>query len=652
MKKIILCLFGLTRFLLAFANHIVGGEMVYQYLGPGVIPGTKSYQITLRLFRDNHCSNCAFLPQEAFIGLFDNDKNQQFGGYVVAAKTKGYLLSITSVAACIIRPPNESDSATEYRIKVDLPDNQNGYTAAYQTCCRVTPLSNVDNPKSQPTQDDPVGGGTVGATYVCTIPGLMQLPVGFNNSPQFQTGISIICANKKFSLDFSATDIDKDSLVYFFSDAYDGGPAKSSANINPSPPIASPPDTYRSVVYLGNYSASAPLGSKAIINPKTGIITGIAPPTGEYVVCVFVKEYRKGNLIGYHRKDFIVNVTDCEFAGAQLNPSYLTCNGFDYTFQNQISSSIIKTYNWEFSDKGTLLGNSTNPTPKFVFPDTGVFQVKLVINKGLDCTDSAFSSIGVYPGFIPGFTYSLCKNNPTQFTDTTFSKYGKVNSWSWNFGNLNAGSDTSTLQNPSYTYPGAGIKTITLIVGNEKGCIDTLVKDITILDKPFAGRDTAVVVKQLLQFNATGGANYSWSPSTNLSNPNIGNPTAIYDGSFDKITYRVIVSSPPNCLDSAYVTVRIFKTNPQVFVPTAFTPNGDNKNDLFRPFSVGISKLEFFRVFDRWGQLVFSTTINGQGWDGTIGGKAQSSGVYVWLVKGVDYTGKLVFEKGTVTLIR
>jgi gliding motility-associated-like protein len=114
----------------------------------------------------------------------------------------------------------------------------------------------------------------------------------------------------------------------------------------------------------------------------------------------------------------------------------------------------------------------------------------------------------------------------------------------------------------------------------------------------------------------------------------------------------VIVVDENNCTDSAFVTVKIFKTNPQVFVPSAFTPNNDGKNDVFRPIAVGILNIEYFRVFNRWGELVFSTTTNGKGWDGKIGGKEQASGTFVWVVKGVDYTGKSVFAKGTVTLIR
>jgi gliding motility-associated-like protein len=73
---------------------------------------------------------------------------------------------------------------------------------------------------------------------------------------------------------------------------------------------------------------------------------------------------------------------------------------------------------------------------------------------------------------------------------------------------------------------------------------------------------------------------------------------------------------------------------------------------VIRPIAVGIKQIEFFRIYNRWGQLVFSTTINGQGWDGKINGQLQGNNVYVWEVKAVDYDGKPFFKKGLVTLIR
>lgn len=104
------------------------------------------------------------------------------------------------------------------------------------------------------------------------------------------------------------------------------------------------------------------------------------------------------------------------------------------------------------------------------------------------------------------------------------------------------------------------------------------------------------------------------------------------------------------CFAMDTIHIKVFKTKPDIFVPNAFAPNG--RNTLLRPVPVGISKLEYFRVYNRWGQLVFHTTQPGKGWDGTISGKLQDGGVYVWMVQGKDYTGKIVAKKGTAVLIR
>ena len=120
----------------------------------------------------------------------------------------------------------------------------------------------------------------------------------------------------------------------------------------------------------------------------------------------------------------------------------------------------------------------------------------------------------------------------------------------------------------------------------------------------------------------------------------------------DSIRYKVYVTDLLGCLDSATILVKIFRTNPQIFVPTGFTPNGDGRNDVLKPIAVGIERIEYFRVYNRWGQLFSAPLINGHGWDGQIGGKPQTTNTYVWMVKAVDYTGKPIFQKGTATLIR
>lgn len=169
------------------------------------------------------------------------------------------------------------------------------------------------------------------------------------------------------------------------------------------------------------------------------------------------------------------------------------------------------------------------------------------------------------------------------------------------------------------------------------------------------GRDTDIVANQPLQLQAsssdTTGDKFTWLPVIGLNNPGISNPVAILDANVDAVKYTVRATTAVGCYGENHITVRVFKTPPDIFVPNAFTP-GKNINSLFRPVPVGISSLQFFRVYDRWGRLVYSTSQIGQGWDGTIGGRPQDSESYVWMVRGTDYKGKTIFKKGTMVLIR
>ena len=99
------------------------------------------------------------------------------------------------------------------------------------------------------------------------------------------------------------------------------------------------------------------------------------------------------------------------------------------------------------------------------------------------------------------------------------------------------------------------------------------------------------------------------------------------------------------------IKVRTY-VGPYVYVPSAFTPNGDGTNDVLRPILVGMKRFEFFRVYNRYGQLMFSTSREGEGWDGMFKGKRQGLGTFVWMVDAVDYKGNHYFRKGTTTIVQ
>lgn len=225
-------------------------------------------------------------------------------------------------------------------------------------------------------------------------------------------------------------------------------------------------------------------------------------------------------------------------------------------------------------------------------------------------------------------------------------------------------SPATYLNNPNIANPIATpTKTVTYtlsIVADANGCKSLVSNNITIdVTPPFKVHtfpfDTVASANDMFQLLAVpdqpAATIFTWTPATGLSDAHISNPIVTAGAVGDVVQYQVIAETQAGCKGEAYVTVKVYK-GPDIYVPTAFSPNGDGKNDKFIPFPVGIKSLNYFRVFNRWGQLVFSTTTLNQGWDGTLGGKEQGSGVYVWMAEGISNVGKVITKKGTVTLIR
>lgn len=216
--------------------------------------------------------------------------------------------------------------------------------------------------------------------------------------------------------------------------------------------------------------------------------------------------------------------------------------------------------------------------------------------------------------------------------------------------------DNPSIPNPIVEKPDRSI-TYQLSVTDQNGCASLQPSAVTVrVTAPAelsAGNDTSILTGDPLQLqtidvNHSGFTTYNWTPTTGLSNPSIANPTATITSG---ITYTVTAETPAGCEASATVTIEVYYSI-GLFVPTAFTPNGDGHNDVLKVIPYGIRRLRYFAVFNRWGQRIFYTENPSQGWDGTLDSRPQPSGPYVWIAAGIDLNGRFLERKGSAMLIR
>ena len=147
------------------------------------------------------------------------------------------------------------------------------------------------------------------------------------------------------------------------------------------------------------------------------------------------------------------------------------------------------------------------------------------------------------------------------------------------------------------------------------------------------------------------GTHFEWSPSVGLDDPSSSSPMATLTHDQE---YHVFISSQKGC---SVTDTQFVKVNPdsggvvKVYVPTAFTPNGNNINDRLRPLGQ-IGKIDYFRVYNRWGNMLYQTSVIGDGWDGTYKGLMQQSDTYTWILLGKTPDGKPIKQSGKTVLIR
>lgn len=319
------------------------------------------------------------------------------------------------------------------------------------------------------------------------------------------------------------------------------------------------------------------------------------------------------------------DLTICEGSSARLAA---TSNGNSFSWSSSIGLN-----------NASLLSPAASPNTTTTYIVTATLGI---------CTAKDTITVMVKPAPVPdaGKDTAICPQQQLALSGSGGSVY---------FWAPSAYLSNTSLANPIMSGSPVGNYVYSLSVKDDNGCNSlkpATIKVSVVSPVVYAGRDTVVLSNTPVQLNAIDPGNYgfiqyNWSPGSELNSASIPNPVAKAN---HDITYTVIAQTQNGCVASDDITIKVFN-GIEIYVPTAFTPNGDGHNDMLKAIPVGIKEFKHFNIYNRWGQPVFQTANPARGWDGKLGGILQT-GVFVWIAEGIDYSGNVIRRKGSTVLIQ
>lgn len=312
-------------------------------------------------------------------------------------------------------------------------------------------------------------------------------------------------------------------------------------------------------------------------------------------------------------------------------------------------STAGATFTWDFGDGTTYTG--PNP-PNHTYLSSGTYTITLTMSMPSACNNPAviskivdFTSMNVTANPTGPFTICLGSALDLQNTGQNASDH------QWNFGDGN----TSNSPNPSHTYSDTGTYTIRYIAGNPNTCnkFDTVITTVRVNPLPAAQFTFTPLTAETNQPHyftnqSLGGGSLVWDFGDGTTSTE-ENPSHTFKRSG---TFRVCLSvtNAFGCKATVCKDV-VASIYPVVDVPSGFSPNGDGRNDILRVRGFGIEKLNL-KIFNRWGEMVFETNSENQGWDGTYKGVPQEMDAYGYILVVDFFDGTSDKKQGNVTLLR
>lgn len=335
----------------------------------------------------------------------------------------------------------------------------------------------------------------------------------------------------------------------------------------------------------------------------------------------------------------------------------LVCENDTLTFFYTGNGTVAETYTWTLpSDSAELISGTANSQGPIVirFDSIGTFPLTLnVDNQGCNTTYTYDVKVVIVPEVTISMPNDICIYDSVKVGLGGYNS--PIASYVWDFdGGTNVYNNIN--EGPyQVQWDGTGTRTVSVTVSNT-ACETTALDTVLIHNVPdadfTAAAGTAICIGDSVRLAAVdnnGLFSYEWSPARFFNQTNNFAPVVnAYLMSNEEITLTVstpygCVASKSKLLDAQQCCV--------VSLPNVFTPNGDGKNDIFRPITTGTHSIKLFMVVNRWGQKVFETLDENIGWDGTYNGADQNMDTYYYILQ-YKCNGKTQEMKGEVILLR
>jgi gliding motility-associated-like protein len=661
----------------SLATHAAGGELIYKHISG------NTYEFIFKFYRDcgaagqltstepatfTMCYTSPCVPN----GVISSVTMPKVAGNIATnpAVPNGSPLNNGCDAITTCDDPNSTTHGYRqwwYSAQVTLPQPCNAWKFWVTLCCRNDITGNITLPP--------------GSQYLYVEANFDNTTFNVDNSPEFQSSnapnslpVPYVCVNLPYTHIGGATDANADSLVFETIYPY----TKTGCNANAPVNILLP-----AFNILNTAGEPLPCGNSYSLDQSTGQFSLTPNATGYFVLCQKVSQYRNGVLIGNVMRDMQMVVDVCNplpvssfldsisvVGGDVVNGKVTTCPESNLYFCFEIVDNLNPTSHVvHLSDNHTTaLPGSTitfsNPTTNRLrvcvqwvsnMADTNLTKtLSITVKDTLDCNSTsgvADIDVRILKRLYTGGDSTICKGD-------TISIWGLGNgALTWSMlpgGSPNSLSCTNCTNPMVYPY----WLTKYEVTDDKCGFKDTVTVDVLDLIKPVASfeltpRQTTMVNPNFKMVNTSkNGISYAWYDFQK----NLLSTSTDFNITEDSVGQYCYFLEATNFCGDKSLTVECAHILDDGFlvVPSAFTPNGDGKNDIFKPKMIGSIRINdySFLIYDRWGNQLFKAKNFNDGWNGTYKGRDSQSDTYFYYVETFDALSKKLVYKGTFTLLR